>query len=593
MVDAAYEELYAFLRPGVRENECVGLVSKTLLDLGSEHVEGVNAISGERCSPHPHVFSDRHHPPRRPGVLRHPAQLQGYRTCYYRTFAGRQRLAGAARRLQDLPRVHRQARSRWSSPARRPPTSARSGRRPSEFGFADEEAAFALQYGHGVGLSIWERPIFSRLTSFDHPETLEVGRSSRWRRTGRPTTAGARRASRRSWSSPRRVRGHHQVPGRGAARRRPALLHDRRPAADRAREPVAPQHRRPRRWRMRLPLSDHALRRARASCCRRGPGPARRRRHRPRRCGWRCTAAAGDPPVREARLRPVHAAARQGHEPPRPGHGGDRGRRSARPCAPTTTPSPPTGATRHTVARGVAPGPISPSCSGGPPGCCGGKGGSMHLTSVEHGMMGSLRHRRRPPAHRQRRGVVGPVARLRPGRRGLLRRRRHQHRRLPRGAELRRRVPAAGGLRVREQPLHGVHRDRRGHRGARTPPPTGRRPTGCEPIIIDGNDADAVYLAAQPAIERARAGGGPSLIEAKTYRHGGHSRADPGQVPARRRGRGVDGPRPDPDLPRAPAPPRRRRPTAGRHRRRASPRPSTRRPRRPSPATCRRPGRAR
>ena len=59
MVDAAYENLYEFLRPGVRENECVGLVSKTLYDLGSEHVEGVNAISGERCSPHPHVFTDR------------------------------------------------------------------------------------------------------------------------------------------------------------------------------------------------------------------------------------------------------------------------------------------------------------------------------------------------------------------------------------------------------------------------------------------------------------------------------------------------------------------------------------------------------
>jgi len=46
MVDAAYEELYSFLRPGVKENECVGLVNKTLYDLGSEHVEGVNAISG-------------------------------------------------------------------------------------------------------------------------------------------------------------------------------------------------------------------------------------------------------------------------------------------------------------------------------------------------------------------------------------------------------------------------------------------------------------------------------------------------------------------------------------------------------------------
>jgi len=52
---------------------------------------------------------------------------------------------------------------------------------------------------------------------------------------------------------------------------------------------------------------------------------------------------------------------------------------------------------------------------------------------------------------------------------------------------------------------------------------------GLESIIIDGNDVDAVYRTARTAIDRARAGGGPSLIEAVTYRHGGHSRADPGK----------------------------------------------------------------
>src|ERR1019366_1122549 len=45
----------------------------------------------------------------------------------------------------------------------------------TEFGFANEEAAFGLQYGHGIGLSIWERPIFSRMISLDHPEVLEEG----------------------------------------------------------------------------------------------------------------------------------------------------------------------------------------------------------------------------------------------------------------------------------------------------------------------------------------------------------------------------------------------------------------------------------
>ena len=50
---------------------------------------------------------------------------------------------------------------------------------------------------------------------------------------------------------------------------------------------------------------------------------------------------------------------------------------------------------------------------------------------------------------------------------------------------------------------------------------------GLEPIVVDGNDVDAVYAAAVTAIDRARAAEGPSLIEAETYRHGGHSRADP------------------------------------------------------------------
>ena len=52
---------------------------------------------------------------------------------------------------------------------------------------------------------------------------------------------------------------------------------------------------------------------------------------------------------------------------------------------------------------------------------------------------------------------------------------------------------------------------------------------GLEPVLIDGNDADVVYAVAQAALEKARSGNGPSLIEVQTYRHGGHSRADPGK----------------------------------------------------------------
>jgi len=174
MVDAAYDELYRFMKPGVRENECVGLVSKVLYDLGSEHVEGVNAISGERCSPHPHVFSDRALRPGDPAYFDILHSYNGYRTFYYRTFAigsASQAMVDAYKRCRYILDIAIDA----IKPGVTTAEIARLWPRAEEFGFPNEEAAFALQYGHGVGLSIWEKPIFSRLVSLDHPEVIEEG----------------------------------------------------------------------------------------------------------------------------------------------------------------------------------------------------------------------------------------------------------------------------------------------------------------------------------------------------------------------------------------------------------------------------------
>ena len=174
MVDAAYEDLYRFLRPGLRENEAVGLVAKTLYDLGSEYVEGVNAISGERCSPHPHVFSDRLIRPGDPAFFDILHSFNGYRTCYYRTFA----VGSASSAQRDAYTRAREYMDRAIALVRPGATTAdivEVWPEAHEFGFADEEAAFALQYGHGVGLSIWEKPIFSRLVSLQHPEVIEEG----------------------------------------------------------------------------------------------------------------------------------------------------------------------------------------------------------------------------------------------------------------------------------------------------------------------------------------------------------------------------------------------------------------------------------
>ena len=242
MVDAAYEELYRAMRPGIRENECVALVNKVLYDMGSEFVEGVNAISGERCSPHPHVFTDRALRPGDPAYFDILHSFNGYRTCYYRTFA----IASASPALVD---AYKRCRYYLDAAIDRIRPGVTTGEvvevwpEAQEFGFPDEEAAFALQFGHGVGLSIWEKPVFSRLVSLDHPEEIKEGMvfalETFWPASRRLERGAHRGAARRDRG---RLRGDHALPRRGPGHRRQAVLHGRRHAAARARGDVRSQH---------------------------------------------------------------------------------------------------------------------------------------------------------------------------------------------------------------------------------------------------------------------------------------------------------------------------------------------------------------
>jgi len=174
MVDAAYHELYRAMKPGMRENEAVGLVSKVLYDLGSEYVEAVNAISGERCNPHPHVFSDRMFRPGDPVYYDILHSYMGYRTCYYRTFvigSASHAMVDAYKRCRD----YLDAAIELIRPGRSTSEVAAVWPRAQDFGFPNEEAAFALQYGHGIGLAIWEKPVISRLVSLERPQEIKPG----------------------------------------------------------------------------------------------------------------------------------------------------------------------------------------------------------------------------------------------------------------------------------------------------------------------------------------------------------------------------------------------------------------------------------
>jgi Xaa-Pro dipeptidase len=174
MVDAAYEEVVRHIRPGNRENDLVAVANQVLYSLGSELVECVNSVAGERGIPHPHTFSDRIIRPGDMIFLDIMHSYMGYRTCYYRTFIcgkpSREQLeayATAWKWLKDAIDVVK--------PGATTADIARAWPAPGEFGLKSEEEAFLLQFGHGVGLSIWEKPVVSRLISLEHPYPIREG----------------------------------------------------------------------------------------------------------------------------------------------------------------------------------------------------------------------------------------------------------------------------------------------------------------------------------------------------------------------------------------------------------------------------------
>jgi Xaa-Pro aminopeptidase len=174
IVDAVYDQIYRSLRPGVREHQIVADAQRLLFELGSEHVEAINAVSGDRCNPHPHVFSDRLLRPGDQAFFDIIHSFMGYRTCYYRTFS-----VGSANRPQL--EAYRRCRE-WLDLAIdlvRPgvTTDQIAAVWPSaqELGFPNEEACFGLQFGHGLGVGLYEAPMISRLHSLDDPVEIEEG----------------------------------------------------------------------------------------------------------------------------------------------------------------------------------------------------------------------------------------------------------------------------------------------------------------------------------------------------------------------------------------------------------------------------------
>ncbi len=174
MVDGTYQMIFEEMKPGLREADIVAMANKMLYEMGSDDVEAINAISGERCSPHPHNFTDRIIRPGDQAFFDIIQSYMGYRTCYYRTF----NIGKASHPQRD---AYVQARE-WIDaaismvkPGVGTDQIAAVWPKAEEFGCANEMEAFALQFGHGIGVALHERPIISRLCSFEQPSEIQEG----------------------------------------------------------------------------------------------------------------------------------------------------------------------------------------------------------------------------------------------------------------------------------------------------------------------------------------------------------------------------------------------------------------------------------
>jgi Xaa-Pro dipeptidase len=174
MVDGVYQDIAEALKPGIKESQIVALAAKRLYEMGSDCVEAVNAIAGERCSPHPNNFTDLLIRPGDQAYFDIIHSFIGYRTCYYRTFA----VGSSTGPQRDAYKKARQ----WMDdaigmmkPGLSTEKAAKQLPKASDIGFESEMAAFGLNFCHGLGLGLHERPLISRLNSFKEPYELKVG----------------------------------------------------------------------------------------------------------------------------------------------------------------------------------------------------------------------------------------------------------------------------------------------------------------------------------------------------------------------------------------------------------------------------------
>jgi len=174
IVDAAHHKIAQTLQPGAKETDLQAIASYEMHRLGAQWVHNVQVTSGNRTQPHPHLSSDRLIQPGDLVFIDIVLLFNGYHTCYYRCFC----CGKPSEKQKEIHKrclAYQQAGLAAVKPGVTTADITAVWPKCDEMGFASEVECFGLQYGHGIGVGLWEFPIISRLYSIDHPVEIEPG----------------------------------------------------------------------------------------------------------------------------------------------------------------------------------------------------------------------------------------------------------------------------------------------------------------------------------------------------------------------------------------------------------------------------------
>ena len=174
IVDGAFHKIAQTIAPGIKENDLQAVAAYEMHRLGAQWVHNVQVTTGNRTHPHPHLSSDRLIQPGDMIFMDIVMMYNGYHTCVYRCFCcGKpsQKQKDIHQRCLDYQLAGIDA----VKPGRTSADVCTVWPDAKTMGAGSEHEVFGLQYGHGLGVGLWEFPIISRAYSMEHPVEIKPG----------------------------------------------------------------------------------------------------------------------------------------------------------------------------------------------------------------------------------------------------------------------------------------------------------------------------------------------------------------------------------------------------------------------------------